>query len=197
MKIIPPLLFTMIVLFAGTTAVGNAATMHDSHAMHGDTVMHDNHAMLTEPGNDTFGTLQEALQKLLADPDTDWSKVNMEALRQHLVDMRNFTQNVDVVSQTPVANGLEVILQPFDARVSESLDRVFAAHPAQLKRETGLDMRTEKQTVKQTVQYKITITAGNEADAVKIRGLGYIGVMVWGNHHQSHHWMMVKGGNPH
>jgi len=22
-------------------------------------------------------------------------------------------------------------------------------------------------------------------------------VIAWGNHHQAHHWMLAKGGNPH
>ena len=39
------------------------------------------------PGQDAFGAIQEIVQILDADPKTDWSKVDLEALRQHLIDM--------------------------------------------------------------------------------------------------------------
>ena len=41
----------------------------------------------TMPGQDAFGAIQEIVQILQSDPKTDWSKVNIEALRQHLIDM--------------------------------------------------------------------------------------------------------------
>jgi len=44
-----------------------------------------------EPGQDAFGTIQEIVQILEADPKTDWSKVNLEALRQHVIDMNEVT----------------------------------------------------------------------------------------------------------
>src|SRR5947209_3755409 len=40
----------------------------------------------TMPGQDAFGTIQEIVGILEADPNTDWSKVNISALREHLVD---------------------------------------------------------------------------------------------------------------
>src|SRR6516225_4871594 len=39
------------------------------------------------PGQDAFGAIQEIVQILQSDPTTDWSKVNISALRQHLIDM--------------------------------------------------------------------------------------------------------------
>jgi hypothetical protein len=45
----------------------------------------------TLPGQDAFGTIQEIVRMLDADPKTDWSKVNLEALRQHLIDMNDVT----------------------------------------------------------------------------------------------------------
>lgn len=188
------IIFSLILGFqaishAAEHTTGHTSGQHSGHANHSS----KSSTPLTEAGNDAFGTLQEALQQLLADPKTDWSKVNMEALRQHLADMRNFTLDVDVIKQTPTKNGIEVILAPNNKQVSESLVRVFAAHPGQLKNETGWDMKT----FKQGNHYKITVTANTPEDIVKIQGLGYIGIMTWGNHHQAHHWMMAKGGYPH
>ena len=45
----------------------------------------------TMPGQDAFGAIQEIVRILEADPKTDWSKVNLEALRQHLIDMKDVT----------------------------------------------------------------------------------------------------------
>jgi len=149
--------------------------------------------MLTEAGNDAFGTIQEVIAKLNSDPNTDWNNVNIEALRQHLLDMHDMTLNVEVISQKPISNGLEAIVRPTTDRAVFALERVFKAHPAQLKRETGWDM----QVVKNSGQYTLTITSENQKDTGKIRGLGYIGLMAYGNHHQPHHWAIVVGKNPH
>ena len=42
---------------------------------------------------------------LEADPKTDWSKVDIEALRRHLIDMNNVTLYADVRSE-PVEGGM-------------------------------------------------------------------------------------------
>ncbi len=45
----------------------------------------------TMPGQDAFGAIQEVVQILQADPTTDWSKVNIARLREHLIDMNEVT----------------------------------------------------------------------------------------------------------
>ena len=40
---------------------------------------------------EVFGTIQEVVRILDADPTTDWSKVNIAALREHLIDMNEVT----------------------------------------------------------------------------------------------------------
>ena len=52
----------------------------------------------TMPGQDAFGAIQEIVRILEADPDTDWSKVDLEALRQHLIDMNEVTLNARAVA---------------------------------------------------------------------------------------------------
>jgi len=39
------------------------------------------------PGQDAFGAIAEVVRFLEADPETDWSAVDLERLRQHLIDM--------------------------------------------------------------------------------------------------------------
>ena len=45
----------------------------------------------TSPGQDAFGAIQEIVRILDADPTTDWSKVDIGALREHLIDMNEVT----------------------------------------------------------------------------------------------------------
>jgi len=37
--------------------------------------------VLTEAGNDAFGTIQEVIMKLNNDPKTDWTKINIEVFK--------------------------------------------------------------------------------------------------------------------
>ncbi|MFX5914869.1 hypothetical protein ABTE45_18800, partial [Acinetobacter baumannii] len=55
--------------------------------------------MPTQPGQSAFAAILEIVALLEADPATDWSKVNIEALRQHLIDMDNVTLRADVKSE--------------------------------------------------------------------------------------------------
>jgi len=45
--------------------------------------------------------------------------------------------------------------------------------------------------------FTIAVTTDQLQDVDKIRGLGYIGIMAYGSHHQRHHWAMASGQNPH
>jgi hypothetical protein len=169
------------------------AHAHDHGAMSMDMSKSPSKTPLTEAGNDAFATIQEAVDKLMADPSTDWKHVDLEALRQHLIDMDNFTLHVKVFSQKPIKNGVEFIVRPTTGPAAMSLDRLMAAHPAILKQESGWDMQAKKIVN----GYHVKVTSDNAADADKIRGLGYIGVVALGKHHQLHHWLMATGVNPH
>ncbi|MFW1924327.1 hypothetical protein ACG90D_19965, partial [Acinetobacter geminorum] len=59
----------------------------------------------TQPGQDAFAAIQEIVQILEADPRTDWSKVNIDALREHLVDMSNVTLSAQVKTE-PLEGGI-------------------------------------------------------------------------------------------
>lgn len=174
-----------------TVSLGVAAKAADKHHhVHGGIA---SESVLTEAGNDAFGTMQEVVDRLIANPDTDWDKVNLEALRQHLVDMDHFTKQVTVVRQRKIKNGVEIVVQPDNENAARSLARAMSAHPAMLKQEAGWDMQVEPQAN----GYRLTITSPKLLDARRIRGLGYIGIMALGQHHQAHHWMMANGEDPH
>lgn len=188
LKIKMSIFFVLFIYGTVAFAEGNhSAMMNHEHKMEMSS------RGLTEAGNDAFGTIQEVIAKLNNNPNTDWTKVNLEALRQHLLDMNDMTLNVEVVSQEPIRNGMKAIVRPTTARAALALERVFKAHPTMLKKETGWTMLIKKQND----QYILTTTSENPRDTSKIRGLGYIGLMAYGNHHQPHHWAMATGENPH
>lgn len=147
---------------------------------------------LTESGTDPFATLQEVIEMLEANPNTDWKKVNLEALRLHLLEMQDMTMNVDVVRKQ-IKNGFEAIVTPTTNRAVMSLTQVLSAHPAQMKAESGWDMQVSNNNG----VFTLSVTTDNAGEVDKIRGLGYIGVMAYGNHHQPHHWAIASGNNPH
>ena len=62
--------------------------MSGQHMMHG---LPPGCAVATQAGQGAFAAIQEVVEILAADSNTDWSKVNIDALRQHLVDMNNVT----------------------------------------------------------------------------------------------------------
>lgn len=157
--------------------------------VHGQHQMDKRDTPLSMPGNDIFGTIQEVIQKLETDPNTDWSKVDLEALRQHLLDMKAFTEEVTIIEQKPVTNGLEVQVRPETERAGEALKRLFNMHPAMIKDEKGWTMDAKQDKNK----WVITCTTENNSEVEKIRALGYIGLLAEGAHHQLHHWMIANG----
>ncbi|MBL4761608.1 MAG: hypothetical protein JKY93_02795 [Gammaproteobacteria bacterium] len=172
-----------------------SAHMHHANMDHASMMSHSQvaaPAILTESGTDPFATLQEVITALEAGPDTDWEKVNIEALRLHLVEMQDMTINVQVKQQR-IDNGFQAVVTPTTNRAVKSLTNVLSGHPAQMKAETGWDMQVQN---KRGI-FTLTATTKKTQDVAKIRGLGYIGVMAYGNHHQPHHWAMASGDNPH
>jgi hypothetical protein len=82
--------------------------MHGSPGQHNMMEMHG--AMTGQPtlsGQDAFGAIQEVVQILQADPATDWSKVNIDALREHLIDMNEVTLHA-IATERVLDNGVEI-----------------------------------------------------------------------------------------
>lgn len=144
---------------------------------------------LTEPGNDIFGAIQEVIRRLDADPRTDWSNVHLEALRQHLLDMQAFTDDVRLIAEQPIPGGVRLVVQPTTPRAATALRHVLSMHPMELEREAGWTMRVGHQGESSI----LTVTTHKPAEAAKIRALGYIGLMAYGGHHRRHHWMIATG----
>ena len=146
--------------------------------------------MPTQAGQGAFAAIQEIVQILEADPATDWSKVDIEALRRHLIDMDNVTLRADVKAE-PVEGGMRFIVTGAGP-VKDSIQRMVAAHAAAMDGVDGW-----KFAASQTDEGAVLTVLAPARDAAKLRGLGFIGVMTRGMHHQMHHLMIARGDKPH
>jgi hypothetical protein len=143
----------------------------------------------SQPGQDAFGTIQEVVQILQANPATDWSKVNIATLRQHLIDMNEVTLRA-VATERMLDNGIEITVTG-EGRTLEAIKRMVPAHVNEL-REIGWSAKSEDLSN----GVRLTVTAGEAQPLAKLKALGFMGIMVQGAHHQAHHLMMAKGEFP-
>lgn len=143
-----------------------------------------------ETGEAAFAALAEMVARLDADPATDWEKVSIRALRDHLVDMHRLVTET-VVEERPVPGG-------FTARVTgsgptrDAIHRMLPAHGRML---TALGYEVEVETSPDGAV--LTVREGGPEPApgrvARLRGLGFYGVMTLGDHHRSHHLAMATG----
>lgn len=160
-----------------------ANTEHLDHAQHMKGI---EAAKPTMPGQEVFGTIQEIVQILEADPTTDWSKVNIAALREHLIDMDEVTMRA-AASERAIDNGVEISVTG-EGRTLDAIKRMLPAHANELGA-IGWSARTESLSN----GIKLVVTSRDPKDAIKLKALGFMGIMVQGAHHQIHHLMMAKG----
>jgi hypothetical protein len=176
-------------LMIGTGAVFAAGALvlaqdrsHMDHARH----LHDEAAVPSRPGQEAFGTIQEIVRILQADPATDWSKVDIGALREHLIDMDEVTLRARA-SERPLENGVEIAVTG-EGRTLEAIKRMVPAHAREL---AALGWRAGTRDLPNGVA--LVVTTDDPREAVRVKALGFMGIMVQGAHHQPHHLMMAKG----
>ena len=124
----------------------------------------------TQPGQSAFAAIQEIVAILEADPKTDWSRVNIESLRQHLIDMDNVTLQV-VVAMEPIDGGARFTVTG-TGPVRDSIRRMVTAHAATVSGTGGWTL-TATEAPDGAV---LTVMVANPADVTKLRAVGFIGV---------------------
>ena len=173
-----------------------AQTPHDQHA---PGMPHDHiggmaravtgHAA-TQPGQAAFGAIQEIVELLEADAATDWSNVDIGALRQHLVDMDNVTLHAEVTSE-PVSGGFRFVVSGAGP-VRDSIQRMISAHARAMNGVDNWSFAASNTATGADLTVIVPVR-----DAGKLRGLGFFGVLAHGMHHQAHHLMIARGMDPH
>ena len=171
---------------------GQSGVMHGQGGMQGGMGMHGQFGAVGVPamaGQDAFGTIAEIVQMLQADPTTDWSKVNIGTLREHLIDMNEVTLHA-AASERMLDNGIEIAVTG-EGRTLAAIKRMVPAHVHELT-EIGWNAKTEDLPN----GVKLNVLASEAAPLTRLKALGFMGIMVQGAHHQPHHLMMAKGEFP-
>jgi len=145
----------------------------------------------TLPGQDAFSAIQEIITILEADPDTDWSKVNISKLRTHLVDMNRLVMDTQVTRKN-IEGGLELTVTG-SARALQAIQTMLPAHAPMID---GLNDWSAQAKVTANGAI-LTVTAETAKEVAHIKGLGFYGLMASGSHHQTHHIGLVRGEKVH
>lgn len=178
-----PLIFVTL-LATPVLAQDHTAGMDHSAHMTGASVE------ITQPGQSAFAAIEEIVIALENDPMTNWQQVNIPALREHLRDMDLVFTSAEVTAET-VPNGQKFTVTG-TGRVREAIRNMVIAHASVMDGVDGWHFETEDHA-----EGVVLIVTTQPIDAAKLKALGFFGIMAQGMHHQSHHWMMATGGNPH
>jgi len=144
----------------------------------------------TEGGQSAFAAIAEIVKILEADPATDWSKVNLERLRLHLRDMDLVTLR-SAVTMSPVDGGASFVVRGTGETIG-AIKRMTGAHVAMVEMMGG--PRIVRTELPDGVRLLVTARDGDKTTGgARIRGLGFIGLMAAGDHHQMHHLMLARG----
>ena len=182
MRVFKVTALSTILAASGWVSMNWAADGHHGHAKHAAATEQP-----LEAGLAAFAAIAEIVALLDADPDTDWSTVNLTALREHLVDMNELTLEA-TVSEEMLADGIEIMVAGED-RTRVAIQRMVPAHASELDVMAGWFASAE--TTAEGA--KLIVTSPDPAMQAKIIGLGFFGLMTTGNHHQRHHIAIARG----
>ena len=175
----------LVIVVAGL--IGGAVVAQIVFAQH---PMHTATGMPTQPGQQAFGAIAEIVGLLDADPATDWSKVDLERLRQHLIDMEQVLMHA-AVTQTPVPGGLSMDITG-TGRTEQAIRAMVGPHARELDRMPAYAAKATPIAG----GLRLTVTARNAEDAkavARLRGLGFAGLLTEGSHHGPHHLAIARG----
>jgi hypothetical protein len=179
------LVASVLTLFAGQVQSAAAQTSN-THAMH--EVGARQHEV--SAGQAAFATIQGIVKLLKADSTTNWSKVNLEALRVHLVDMNDVMMNAQV-TQRAVVGGLQMDVMG-TGQTKAAIQRMLVNHGKMV--DASAEYRARTEIIDGGVRFMVTAKQPTDAKAVAIiRGLGFAGLMTEGNHHAPHHLALARG----
>jgi hypothetical protein len=185
------LLATLVICFGPLAANGAVADDMNmmNHAGHEGPAMG---VMPTEPGQSAFAAIAEIVGILRADPETDWSKVDIDRLREHLVDMDELTLNAHV--ETSSDDRRVTFHVSGEGRTRRAIQDMVPAHASFLASDMAMQAHAEV-----TDDGAILVLTADNADQLRqYKALGFFGVMALGAHHQAHHMVLARGiGDPH
>lgn len=130
----------------------------------------------TSPGQDAFGAVQEIVRVIEADPTTDWSRIHLAVLREHMIDMNAPTLKAEAAAR-PVDGGPEIAVTGSGPTL-DAIRRMIPAHA----RESDAMPRLDARTWPLHDGIRPTVTSAEPGDIAGIRAPGFIGLQVSGAH---------------
>lgn len=147
-------------------------------------------AVPVETGQAAFAAIAEIVRILDQDPATDWSKVDVNALREHLRDMDDVMTRADM-RQASVPSGFRVDATG-QGRTIGAIRRMLSNHASMMN--SAGDFMASVANIPGGARMVITARDPSRPDLVaRLRGLGLAGVLTEGAHHQPHHLAIARG----
>lgn len=166
----------------GAAVFQSHASGENEHSMHAQTV-----GQPTEAGQAAFAAIAEIVTILMNNPDTDWEKVSIDRLRDHLVDMNALTMNAEV-EKSKEDNAVEFKVSGQGVTL-RAIQAMVPAHSKELAKISDWRVTAEKTETGAILRIKSDIPT----ELAKINALGFFGLMATGAHHQPHHLGMATG----
>jgi hypothetical protein len=181
----------VLALLVGATALAHTVLAQDPTASHGHRMSGPAaSAQPAQPGQATFAAIAEVVRLLDGDPTTDWNKVDLERLRQHLIDMDEVVLH-SAITQAAVPGGMTMAITG-TGRTLRAIRAMVVPHAMELDHLPAY--RAKADVITGGVRLTVTAEDPDDANAVaRLRGLGFIGLLTEGGHHGPHHLMLAKG----
>lgn len=180
--------FILAACFALIIQPADAQNADHSHQVHSDVPAN---ALPLETGQSAFAALAEIVALLVTDPQTDWASVDIDALREHLLDMEQLTLETSV--DTDLRDDGAAFTVTSEGRALVATQRMVRAHAPVLSQATGW------QTSVENIDNGARLVVRTDLSHVvpMIQALGFYGMMATGAHHQEHHLQIAQGSSPH
>ncbi len=149
-------------------------------------------------GQAAFAVIADVVRQLEADPATDWTRVDIERLRQHLIDMDEVMMRSSV-RMTAVEGGARFTVRGAP-KTAAAIQRMLTAHAGMLSAMPASSAMVGTAVVASVraradgADFTVTAAIPQDARAVaRIRGLGFAGLLTVGEHHAAHHLALARG----
>ncbi len=153
---------------------------------------HSQGELPTQGGQATFAALIEIVGLLEEDAGTDWGAVDINGLRDHLLDMHHLM--IDTNATQTVIDDRTIRFDIQGSPVSlRSIQRMVPAHAAFIEQSRGWAFVIESKDYGAT----LTISVEDTEALDKLTALGFYGFMSLDSHHQAHHYQMALGHSSH
>ena len=142
-------------------------------------------------GQSAFAAISEIVGVLQRDPATDWSKVDIGALQAHLADMDKVMLHSTATTEA-IPGGARITVNG-DGEAIAPVQRMMGDPTPFLAAATGYSVDAAK--TGSGAQW--TVVSTTPGDDVKIRALGFYGLLTIGAHHELRHLAIARGDMVH